>query len=82
MKLEYFKEIFNYVDDELFKYSSSDIFFTYVAAKNKNDFIYVGKDYFVNMPVYNEIEPLHNTTKKQRPIISTWRYLTQKFGDV
>ena len=80
VKFEFFKDIFDFVDYDLFNYFSDDIFFSYVAAKNEKQFKFCGTEYFMNMELFNEIEPQRAETEKEKPIVRMWNYLIRKFG--
>ena len=82
VKLDYLKNVFDYATPEVQKLHSSDIFFTYVAAKSGNPYIYCGKSYFTNMKRFNEIKPLHNESSARNALNNMWNYLVNTFGNI
>ena len=83
-KLEYFNNIFDYINDnDLCNMYSSDIFYTYVANKSNHPYLYCGKLFFNNMKTFNDIYALSsNRVSSTNAIYDTWNYLVSKYGDI
>jgi len=82
VKLEYLDNIFNYATDEVKKMNSDDVFFSYVAKKCGHEFVYCGKEFFTNMPSFNETLPLHTTDERihGNPVLEMYNYMINKYG--
>lgn len=82
VKLEYLNGIFDMVTDDVMEFHSSDIFYTYVAAKAGTPYVYCGKRFFTNMEKFNEISPLSKKASAKGSLSSMWNYLVNKYGKI
>ena len=82
-KLEYYGDLFNYLSEELFEMYSSDIFFTYMAARAGHPHVWCGRNYITERNVFDEIAPLEeNTNAGYDGLNKMYTYLTNKYGHI
>ena len=74
--------VFEYATDEVQKMHSDDVFFTYVAAKAGNPYMYCGKEYFLNMKTYGEVDALSNNSSAFNSLNVMWNYLVKHYGEI
>ena len=81
-KLDFLDNVFEYATDEIQKMHSDDVFFTYVAAKAGNPYMYCGKEYFLNMKTYGEVGALSNNSSAFDSLNVMWNYLVKHYGEI
>lgn len=82
-KLEYYGNIFNYLDDGLFEMYSSDIFFTYMAAKAGHPHVWCGKNYISERHTFGEVSSLASSPNAgYNGLNKMYTYLVSKYGHI
>ena len=84
-KVEYFGRWLDKIDADLMQHcTSSDIVFSYLAARNERPYIHTKNEYFTNVMQDNlgKNEGYTNNTIKEDGVDKSYAYLVERFGKV